>query len=505
MYQFVFFTDITDTIFVTKIIGAYKCAHMLRTNGYSCLVVDHFHTYSKEELDELLDKIITKETLGVGFSTTFLRNSNVPVNLDGSQSFSDLPNTTFFPQGKEVEDHVVTKIKQLNANCKISIGGTRAVAYSQNKNVDYILIGFSEGSIVNLANHLFNQTPLTNAVRNLWGITVIDDRRAESHDFKNTAFKWVDSDIINAKVLPIEIARGCVFKCKFCSYPMNGKQNLDFVKDIDVLREELQSNYDRYGIYTYSIVDDTFNDNDYKIDLILAAVQQLTFQPIFWAYIRLDLLHSKQHFDKLYAIGVRACYFGIETLNKKAGAIVGKGMIPEKQIQTLQELRNTYGNKIALHGSFIIGLPGETIENVTNTFNLVMDETIPLHTFDFKALFIERAGAVAWNSEFALNYEKYGYTKIDDEGSHINWQNDCMTRTQAFELENNFRTIAHASNRLHIAGQAMWSLMNYGYSIDYLLNLKHDNVPWHDLSIAKDQYIKQYKQELNKLLLDSDK
>lgn len=184
MYQFVFFTDITDTIFVTKIIGAYKCAHMLRANGYSCLVVDHFHTYSKEELDELLDKIITKETLGVGFSTTFLRNSNVPVNLDGSQSFSDLPNTTFFPQGKEVEDHVVTKIKQLNANCKISIGGTRAVAYSQNKNVDYILIGFSEGSIVNLANHLFNRTPLTNAVRNLWGITVIDDRHAESHDFK---------------------------------------------------------------------------------------------------------------------------------------------------------------------------------------------------------------------------------------------------------------------------------------------------------------------------------
>jgi radical SAM superfamily enzyme YgiQ (UPF0313 family) len=31
-----------------------------------------------------------------------------------------------------------------------------------------------------------------------------------------------------AKVLPIEIARGCIFKCKFCSYPLNGKQNLDF-------------------------------------------------------------------------------------------------------------------------------------------------------------------------------------------------------------------------------------------------------------------------------------
>ena len=460
MYQFVFFTDVTDTVFVTKIIGAYKCAHMLRANGYSCLVIDHLHAYSTEELDELLNKVITKDTLGVGFSTSFLKNSNVPLNADGSISFGEISNATFFPQGKEVEDYAITKIKQLNANCKILIGGSRSVFYSHNKNVDYAMLGFSESSIVNLANHLFKQTPLPDAVKNLWGVIVVDDRRAESHDFKNTAFKWTNIDVVNAKVLPIEIARGCVFKCKFCSYPMNGKQNLDFVKDVNVLREELQLNYDQFGIYTYSIVDDTFNDNDYKLDLILDAVKQLTFQPIFWAYIRLDLLHSKQHFDKLYAIGIRACYFGIETLNKKSGSIVGKGMDPQKQIQTLRELRDTYGNTIALHGSFIIGLPGESIESVTDTFNLVMDGSIPLHSFDFKALYIERAGAVAWNSEFALNYEKYGYTEIDGTGSHINWQNEHMNHTQAIELDHKFRIISENSNRLHIPGQPIWSLMN---------------------------------------------
>ena len=500
MYQFVFFTDVTDTVFVTKIIGAYKCAHMLRANGYSCLVIDHLHAYSTEELDELLNKVITKDTLGVGFSTSFLKNSNVPLNADGSISFGEISNATFFPQGKEVEDYAITKIKQLNANCKILIGGSRSVFYSHNKNVDYAMLGFSESSIVNLANHLFKQTPLPDAVKNLWGVIVVDDRRAESHDFKNTAFKWTNIDVVNAKVLPIEIARGCVFKCKFCSYPMNGKQNLDFVKDVNVLREELQLNYDQFGIYTYSIVDDTFNDNDYKLDLILDAVKQLTFQPIFWAYIRLDLLHSKQHFDKLYAIGIRACYFGIETLNKKSGSIVGKGMDPQKQIQTLRELRDTYGNTIALHGSFIIGLPGESIESVTDTFNLVMDGSIPLHSFDFKALYIERAGAVAWNSEFALNYEKYGYTEIDGTGSHINWQNEHMNHTQAIELDHKYRIISENSNRLHIPGQPIWSLMNYDYSLDYLLNLEHVDTPWADFVNAKEIYIKQYKEDLNKLL-----
>jgi hypothetical protein len=98
---------------------------------------------------------------------------------------------------------------------------------------------------------------------------------------------------------------------------MNGKKNLDFVKDVELLRKELQDTYDKFGVSTYSIVDDTFNDNEYKLDLILEAVKQLTFKPIFWAYTRLDLLETKKQIEKLYEIGVRGYYFGIETLNKE--------------------------------------------------------------------------------------------------------------------------------------------------------------------------------------------
>ena len=492
-YQFVFFTDVSDTPCVSKTIGAYKCASVLRSAGYSCLVVDHLHSYSEEELDELLTKVITNETLGVGVSSTFIRSSSVPLNS------TEKP-ILFFKQSGE--DRAVIKIKQLNVNCKILIGGGNAFSYSENRNIDYILVGFSESSIINLADHLTKQTPLTNAVRNLWGVTIIDDRRAESHDFKNTVFKWIDTDVVNAKVLPIELSRGCIFKCKFCSYPMNGRQNLDFVKDIDLLRAELQSNYDQFGIYTYRIVDDTFNDNDYKIDLILAAVRQLTFQPIFWAYIRLDLLHSKQHFDKLYAIGVRACYFGIETLNKKAGSIVGKGLDSAKQIQAIQELRQFYGNKIAMHGNFIIGLPGEPLESATDTFNLIMNNTIPLDSFYFQPLYIDQTGL--WNSEFGRNYEKYGYKKIGDNGGCIDWQNEYTTFGEASELAQKFDSLSQSQNRTRMGGEYLWSMMNYGYSLDHLLTSNPGEITWDEAINAQEKYIKQYKEELNKLL-DSNK
>lgn len=501
MYDFIFFTDLTDTIYVTKTIGAYKCANTLRAHGYSCLVIDHLHTFNKDELDSLLDKTVSASTLGVAFSTTFMRNSNVPVNADGSVSFTEIDPNVFFPQGKEFETNAVEKIKSINPNCKIILGGTRVHANYKNKNVDYITVGFSEASIVNLADHLSKQLSLKNASRSIWGITVIDDRMATTHDFKNSRFTWLPTDVVNAKSLPIEIARGCIFKCKFCSYPMNGKKNLDFIKDIELLRQELQDTYDRFGVKTYSIVDDTFNDNNYKLDLIAEAVKQLTFKPEFWAYIRLDLMQTNDQITRLYDIGVRGYYFGIETLNKATGKIVGKGYDSRKQIATIKKLRQLYGNSISLHGSFIIGLPKENIESVTDTFNQLMDNSIPLHTFDFKTLYLERADKVAWTSEFGMSYAKYGYEDRGDIfNKYIDWKNEYMTVHEALELERKFRKISQNSDRMHVPNMSIWSMMNYGYSLDYLLNLLHKDIDWYELSQHKLSYITEYKQKLNKLL-----
>ena len=134
MTQFILFTDLTDTIYVAKTIGAYKCAHSLRSAGYSVLVIDHLHTFDEHELKDLLAKIVSDQTLAVGFSATFFRNINVPLNPDESITYTNLPGNTFFPQGKQVEDSIVAYIKQLNSNCKILLGGTTVTQHHQNKN-----------------------------------------------------------------------------------------------------------------------------------------------------------------------------------------------------------------------------------------------------------------------------------------------------------------------------------------------------------------------------------
>ena len=62
-----------------------------------------------------------------------------------------------------------------------------------------------------------------------------------------TKFRWNKNDCIQTgETLPLEISRGCIFKCKFCRYPYIGKTKNDFSKSIDNVVEELEYNYNNF-------------------------------------------------------------------------------------------------------------------------------------------------------------------------------------------------------------------------------------------------------------------
>lgn len=502
MYHAVIFTDVTDTVTIFKAIGAYKIANVLRQHGYSCLVVDHLHAFSLDEIKNILDKSISTETLFVGFSTTFFMNTVNSKQTDGSLVFNQTLSGNI-PQGIDFENEIVSYIKSINANCKIVAGGTKAHANINNKNINYSVMGYGEASVLNLANHLKHSEQLLHSYKNLYGVIVIDNKFGEGYDFVNSKFIWTDLDVGGAKVLPLEIARGCIFKCKFCSYPLNGKQNLDFIRHADNLYEELQNNYDNFGVKDYAFLDDTFNDNEYKLDILFAAIKRLNYTPNFWAYTRLDLLAQKPALvDKLYDIGLRAMFFGIETLHKRTGLIIGKGFDRIKQIETVQKMRNRFNNSVLLHGSFILGLPEEPISSMQETFTHLMDETLPLHSFRFNALQIHKNEKVAFNSEIGKNYTEFGYVDrgSDIDSIQINWQNNFTNYNEVISLANEFNETAHKSDRMHVSNQIAFSMKNLGYTDDYVHNIKFKNVNWEQMTLKKEDFIKNYKDKLFNVL-----
>ncbi len=514
----IIFTSVTDNYLAMKAIGAYKIASQIRSIGKSCLVVDHFESFTADEIISILEKSMSKSTLFVGFSTSFFasyENNKVSAITDG----------VFFPQGKLIQNTVVSYIKVNYPHVKIVLGGNKVYKDYPTDQADYLILGFAESAILNLIKHIETGVNLKNQTTNQYGVTVIDDRKALSYDItKDNNFYWEESDILNEKVLPIELSRGCIFKCKFCSYPFTGKKNMEFVKQGDCLKKELIRNFELYRIKDYYILDDTFNDNMQKINQIHSVIKQLSFQPRFWAYVRLDLLARKpEQLDLLYEIGIRFMYFGIETFNEKTGRLIGKGGDRDKQIRMLELIRKKYPD-VRTHGSFIVGLPYESIDSIKQTIHLLTSGKIPLHSYGVKPLKIYDFNQRMWSSDFDINYEKYGYRLIknyeknelvrfdvnnsvgsknllhkDTHYSALNWQNDCMDFSTANDISDYAKFLSNQDSDLPFQWSRL-SLINYGYSFDDIIKVKISDDFFSNLKETRKSFIINYKKLLHRYL-----
>lgn len=440
-YDVVLFTGYKEM--PVKTFGAYKCAHELRQAGFRTLVVGHLHDFDINELKLILDRAVGDNTLFVGFSNTFL---DTKLKMHNPMRAGKMAFQNFLPVGDPAETEFSQHLHKINSQCKIVLGGCRTFFDIYNPHIDYAIIGYADLSIVNLAQHLRDGTELRKSRRNIHKIVVIDDSLAQGFDFVNSTMHWCDDDIVvYGESLPLEISRGCVFSCKFCSFRLNGKKNLDYLKRYDIIRDELLYNYETHGTTSYRLLDDTYNDTKEKIDAMLDITKNLPFQPRFWSYVRLDLLAKHpETIDKLIQTGIRWMFFGIETLNKQAGTLIGKGFDPDLQIETIRYIKKTYGDLVHLHGSFICGLPHETKQQVKETMDRLLTGDIPLDSMYYSPLFMIKKDYETWHSAFGLDMTKYGFREIpwpdgNELREEINWISDTMSYEEAKQMCAEFR------------------------------------------------------------------
>jgi radical SAM superfamily enzyme YgiQ (UPF0313 family) len=320
------------------------------------------------------------------------------------------------------------------------LGGSLVRADLKAKDADFLVLGYAEANIVNLVEHLKNGIPLNNSYRNVNNNKIIiNNVLADGYEFTKDTMTWLPEDIINHTKLPIEIGRGCVFSCAFCSYPMNGKSKLDFIKEIHIIKHELLYNYNKYGIFDYAIVDDTFNDSPEKLKFLRDMIVTLPFKPQFWCYARLDLICvHPETLDLLYDIGIRHMFFGIETLDRKSGMAIGKGFDREKQISMIAQIKEKYP-EIHLHGAFLVGTPYETVESVKQTMDDIISYKIKLDSCVFRPVMIgKKEIGLVFESKFTKDPSKYGYRSTENESPLMIWENDQMSFKTAVDLAKSF-------------------------------------------------------------------
>lgn len=484
----IIFTNMSG-LFFQRTLGAYQLAHFLRGNNYNVQVIDFTDHFSTEELTTAVDKFLTDKTIAIGISTTFYKNEDVNEFMP-----NDIKNTLVFNEFPQNVLDVIQYAKNKFPKIKVVVGGGRTDLLTDNPLVDKIIQGYAEDETLAYLDEISKRVPKIIPIA-LNGAPAPKPVFRKVFDIENLDHKFTEQDIVlRNETLPIEISRGCIFKCTFCAFPLNGKSKMDYLRDTGRIRDEMISNYEKFGTTNYFFGDDTFNDSTEKLERLHKMILTLPFKIKFTTYLRLDLLQAHQEqVPLLEEMGLASPFFGIETLNKKSGSSIGKGMHPEKVKEFLLQLEAEHWKKrIPIICSFIVGLPHETVETVTNTFNWI--KNTPLNSVFFPLIINDKK---FYKSEFTTKYKDFGYYLDRDTGW---WSNEYFNYDTATDLANKFNgELSKKEN--YPSAWFMMALLNHGYSLEELLTTPIQKLSFHKILRAKQRNINEYKKRLLGLTL----
>lgn len=464
-------------------IGAYQVAGHLRQNGYTVQVIDFTDHFTDRELIEYVSQFVGNKTLAIGVSSTFYRGQAISGgNITSTEKDND---HSFLPLNLV---NALKVLKEKHSNIKFLLGGASSYRCENNSLFDASFQGYSESAVLEYLNDQKRIWPKHNGLSKIDGSIFNFNVNLLDH-------RWDDNDIVlENETLPIEISRGCIFKCKFCNYPLNGKKKFDYIRSADSIKQELIDNYERFGTTRYLFGDDTFNDSTHKLEQLHKVITDLPFKIEFATYLRLDLLHShREQIEILKEMGLGNAFFGIESMNEKTAKLIGKGMNPEKVKEFLLELQNDlWKDQIFIECSFIVGLPFEDKKSTDKTFQWVYDNKI---TNFWNALGLEPNKP--YKSEFDKNFEQYGYKLTEKRKNVWYWKNDIMDSDQAL-------IIAKEYNEQSLPNQPVPSFFLFPLLSTGLFNRKElskingKDLPKDQITKKTQELICKYKQRLLK-------
>ncbi len=167
---------------------------------------------------------------------------------------------------------------------------------------------------------------------------------------------------VDRRAIQIFTSRGCPYRCIYC-HDLFGKRFRG--RKPELVWEEIKFLHDTYGIREFMVEDDIFNLDLARAkricDLVIESGLTLGFQ--FGNGVRLERF-DEELMRKLAAAGTHHMAVAIESANDRIQRLIKKNLKLDRLNQVL-DWAHRYG--IETLGFFMIGFPGESVDEINQT------------------------------------------------------------------------------------------------------------------------------------------
>lgn len=356
-------------------LGLAYIASYLKQKGFNTNVLDMaYDTYEEKTLKEFLLRSCPK-VVGISFTTH--------TRLQALE--------------------IAKWVRRALSNVHITMGGHHVTSDSggtlKNCDIDSIIVGDGEEAMYELCSSIIESDKDSSETRAIPGViykngenvSKVSRTKAKLGDLD--LFPWPDRNLFDAKkynlIFPPDVSitgnrveylvtsRGCPYACKFCStYLTYGKEGVRYrnitkvVDEIEYLMEDRKCD----GLFIY---DDNFTLNDKRIREFASEMTRRKIFIPFFCYGRVSSV-KYDSFKLLREIGLQAISFGIESGSPRVLKYLNKNTNNNQAMEAVKVCNNL---GILAKGTFIVGSPGETIEDFMQTLKLIYSLKKIQHNF----------------------------------------------------------------------------------------------------------------------------
>ena len=262
-------------------------------------------------------------------------------------------------------------IKEKNKDIILVVGGVHATvepeSFLNEPCIDYVIRGEGESAFLEFCD-IFDKNK--KELKNLKNVNKNELRTSINlNQLENPDFNLID--IRRYVNIWISTSRGCPGDCSFCyskkMWSINNSPCVRFLNS-EKVKEILKDLIENHKITEFLIADDNFTTHKKRcLDICDFLYNEYNGKITFYVQVRTDFV-DKEIFDALKKAGCKYVQFGCESGSQKVLDILNKGVTVEKQGESIILARK---NKVFNYDSFMLGIPGETIEDLKKTVQFI--------------------------------------------------------------------------------------------------------------------------------------